>query len=162
MNMIKHTIITLGLVVATCSFAAAQAYEHCNVNELKDTCKNYLDRPYHYDASNIIMIEMKKKSQIKEAVLPLFSGQIYKLIFNTYALPPGISIDVYDKDQDHEDRKAIFSCNSSDPKKINMYDIDHKHAKQIFVDYTIPASHDAKTDGPPDVAGCGVLVVGYK
>ena len=159
--MIKRTIITFIFLVAMRLFALGQAFEHCDVKELKDTCKNYLDRPYHYDASNIILIQLKKKSEVKEVELPMFIGESYKLIFNTYALPPGIQIDVYSKDINHESRKSIFSCSSSDTKKVYIYDTEHFHSK-VYVDYTIPASKDKSADDSPDVVGCGVLVVGYK
>jgi hypothetical protein len=159
--MIKNIFLTFIFLVAAVTVACAQAYEHCDVKALKDTCKFYLDRPYRYDASNIILIQFKKKQQVKEVELPMFIGESYKLIFNMYALPPGVQIDVYNKDMDHQDRKSIFSCNSNDNKKMYIYNSEHFHTK-LYVDYTIPASKDKSADDSPDVAGCGVLVVGYK
>ena len=159
--MIKRNILALIFLVAMGSLAMGQVYEHCDVKELKDTCKNYLDKPYRYDASNIILIQFKKKAQVKEVELPMFIGETYKLIFNMYALPPGVQIDVYTKSQDHDGRKSIFSCNSSDTKKIYIYDTEHWHTK-LYIDYTIPAAKNQTTDDSPDIMGCGVLVVGYK
>ena len=159
--MIKHRILTVLFSFAIAYCAMGQAYEHCDVKELKDTCKNYLDRPFRYDASNVILIQFKKKPQVKEVELPMFLGETYRLIFNTYALPPGVQIDVYNKNQDHTDRKAMFSCNSSDTKKIYLYTPEHFHTK-LYIDYTIPASHDKSADDSPDIMGCGVVVVGYK
>lgn len=161
MKMIKRNLFTLLLVVTISSLAVGQVYNHCDVKELKDTCKNYLDRPYRYDASNIILIQFKRKTQIKEVELPMFIGEHYKLIFNTYALPPGVQIDVYTKDQFHDKRKSLFSCNSSDTKKVYIYEPDHWHTK-LYVDYVIPEAHNQSPDDVPDVMGCGVLVVGYK
>lgn len=159
--MIKRNIFTFIFLLGMSSFAAAQVYDHCDVKELKDTCKNYLDRPYRYDASNIILIQFKRKAQVKEVELPMFLGEHYKLIFNTYALPPGIQIDVYNKDENHDKRKSMFSLNSSDTKKVYVYEPEGLHTK-LYVDYIIPQAHNQSTDDSPDVMGCGVLVVGYK
>jgi hypothetical protein len=159
--MIKRNIFTFVFLVVMGFTALGQAYEHCDVKELKDTCKNYIDKPFRYDASNIILIQYKKKQQVKEVELPMFIGETYKLIFNTYALPPGIQIDVYSKSQEAEGRKSVFSCNSSDTRKVYVYNTEHWHTK-LFIDYTIPANKNQTTDDSPDVAGCGVVVVGYK
>jgi hypothetical protein len=162
MHMIKRNILTFIFLVTMGSFAMGQAYEHCDVKELKDTCKNYLDKPYRYDASNIILIQFKKKQQVKEVELPMFLGENYKIIFNTYALPPGVQIDVYNKSEDHDNRKSMFTCSSSDTRKVYIYATEHWHTK-LYIDYTIPPSKDkTATDDSPDVAGCGVMVVGYK
>jgi hypothetical protein len=159
--MIKHRILTVLFSFAIAYCAMGQAYEHCDVKELKDTCKNYLDKPYVYDASNVILIQFKKKPQVKEVELPMFIGETYKLIFNTYALPPGVQIDIYPKDANHDGRKALFSCSSSDTKKVYIYNTEHWHTK-LYIDYTIPAAHNNATDDSPDVEGCGVVVIGYK
>jgi hypothetical protein len=161
--MIKYNIFFTFLFMVTIGFAAmGQAYEHCDVKELKDTCKNYIDRPYRYDASNIILIQYKKKQQVKEVELPMFIGETYKLIFNTYGLPPGIQIDVYSKSIESDGRKSVFSCNSSDTRKVYVYSTEHWHTK-LYIDYTIPANKNSTgSDDSPDVAGCGVVVVGYK
>ncbi|HTB07165.1 MAG TPA: hypothetical protein VK806_09455 [Bacteroidia bacterium] len=164
--MTKHKILVLVFLVALTSFAMGQAYEHCDTKALKDTCKAYLDRPYKYDASNVILISFQKKAQLKEIELPMFIGETYKILFNTYALPPGVEINVYNKDADHEGRKMLFSCNSSGAQKVFIYETEHWHSK-LYIDYVIPAAHGDNgatdnTGGSPDIQGCGVLVIGYK
>lgn len=164
--MIKHRLLVLVLAVAMSSVAMGQAYEHCDTKALKDTCKNYLDRPYKYDASNVILISFQKKAQLKEVELPMFIGETYKIVFNTYALPPGVQINVYNKDADHDNRKLLFSCNSSSAQKMFIYETEHWHSK-LYIDYVIPAAHSdtggsTDTGGSPTIEGCGVLVIGYK
>jgi hypothetical protein len=160
--MIKHTILALLFLTMLAPSAIGQSYEYCDTKTLKDSCKNYLDHPYHYDASNIILVTLEKKAQMKEVEIPMFIGESYRLIFNTYALPAGVEIHVYNKDADHSNRKELFSCNSSDAtKKIYIYDTEHYHSK-LFIDYLIPAGHSEGGDSAPLVQGCGVLVVGYK
>jgi len=162
--MTKYNILAIVFFTLIATAGMSQAYEHCDTKTLKDTCKQYLDRPFKYDASNTILISFQKRPQMKEIELPMFMGEEYRIIFNTYALPPGVEIHVYNKDADHDNRKELFSCNSSDAsKKIFIWDCPHYHSK-IFVDYVIPAKHDngSGTDDSPAVEGCGILVVGYK
>jgi hypothetical protein len=162
--MKKHNLFVFLFVAMLASSAMAQSYEYCDTKTLKDSCKDYLNKPYKYDAANIILVTLGRKPQMKEVELPMFMGETYRLIFNTYALPPGVEIHVYNKDADHDNRKELFSCNSSDAsKKMFLWDTDHFHSK-LYVDYIIPANHDnppAGTDAPL-IQGCGVLVIGFK
>lgn len=66
MHMIKRNIFTFVFLVIMGFTALGQAYEHCDVKELKDTCKNYIDKPFRYDASNIILIQYKKNSRLRK------------------------------------------------------------------------------------------------
>lgn len=167
--MIKHKLYITVFLLALASCAFGQAYEHCDTKTLKDTCKQYLERPYKYDASNVILISFQKKAQLKEIELPMFIGETYKLIFNTYALPPGVEINVYSKDADHKDRKVLFSCNSNGAQKIFFYETEHWHSK-LFIDYVIPAAHNdsgatdnnSSSSSAPTIEGCGVVVIAYK
>jgi hypothetical protein len=160
--MTKYNLFALLFVTLLASSAIGQSYEYCDTKTLKYSCKNYLEHPYRYDASNIILVTLQKKAQLKEIELPMFMGEEYRLIFNTYALPPGVEIHVYNKDADHDNRKEFFSCNSSDPvKKMFIYDTEHFHSK-LYVDYVIPATHDNTAADAPLIQGCGVLVIGYK
>ncbi|HXP49492.1 MAG TPA: hypothetical protein VN922_06055 [Bacteroidia bacterium] len=160
--MTKNNLIALLFVTLLASSAIGQSYEYCDTKVLKDSCKDYIDHPYHYDASNIILVTLQKKSQLKEIELPMFMGESYRLVFNTYGLPTGVEIHVYNKDADHDNRKELFSCNSSDAtKKIFIYDTEHFHSK-LYVDYVIPANHNGGGDSAPLIQGCGVLVIGYK
>ena len=161
MKMMKRNILTFFLVLSISSLAISQVYDHCDVGTLKDTCKDYLTLPYRYDASNIVLIQYRHRSQVKEVVLPMFFGEHYIFIFNTYALPPGIEIDVYDKDEFHGDRKTLFSLNSSSAKKVSVFE-PGKHHRRLYVDYMIPKKQSESPDDIPDVSGCGVLVVGYR
>jgi hypothetical protein len=99
---------------------------------------------------------------MKEVEIPMFLGESYKLIFNTYALPAGVEIHVYNKDADHDKRKELFTCSSSDPvRKIYVFDTEHFSSK-LYIDYVIPANHSGGGDSAPLIQGCGVLVVAYK
>ncbi|HSY77196.1 MAG TPA: hypothetical protein VK890_10090 [Bacteroidia bacterium] len=160
--MTKHHLFALLFVTLLATSAIGQSYDYCDTKTLKDSCKDYLDHPYKYDASNIILVTLQRKPQLKELEIPLFLGESYRLIFNTYALPPGIEIHVYNKDADHDNRKELFSCNSSGAKRMFIYEPEHVHSK-LYIDYVIPAAHDNSggTDAPV-VQGCGVLVIGYK
>lgn len=159
--MRKHHIIALFFFTMLASACIGQAYEYCDTKTLKDSCKNYINAPYHYDASNTILVTLEKKSQMKEVEIPMFLGETYKIIFNTYGLPGGVEIHVYNKDADHENRKELFSCNSSDPaKKIYIYDTEHFHSK-LYIDYVIPPTHNTG-DNAPLVQGCSMMVVAYK
>lgn len=158
----KHTILGLLFFTLVTSVSMGQAYEHCDTRTLKDTCKDYINPPYRYDASNTILITFQRKPQLKEIELPMFLGEKYKLIFNTYALPPGVEIHIYNKDANHEKRKELFSCSSSDAKRVFIYETEH-FERRIYVDYVIPAKHGvANGDDALQVQGCGVLVIGYK
>lgn len=98
---------------------------------------------------------------MKEVEIPMFLGESYKIIFNTYGLPGGVEIHIYNKDADHSNRKELFSCNSDDAtKKLYIYDTEHFHNK-LYIDYVIPPNHNAAADAPV-VQGCGVMVVAYK
>lgn len=160
--MKKHNLFTLLFFAMIATSAIGQTYDYCDVKTLKDSCKDYIDHPYKYDASNIILVTLQHKAQLKEVELPMFMGESYKLIFNTYGLPPGVEIHVYNKDADHDNRKELFSCNSSGATKMFIYQTDHFHQK-LYVDYVIPANRTS-TDGKdaPVVQGCAVMVVAYK
>ena len=159
--MKKYHLFTLLFLSMLTSSAIGQAYDYCDTKTLKDSCKDYIDKPYKYDASNIILVTLQKKAQMKEVELPMFMGESYKLIFNTYALPPGVEIHVYNKDADHDNRKELFSCNSSGAKKMFVFDTEHFHSK-LYVDYVIPANRAAADGSMPTVQGCAVMVVAYK
>jgi hypothetical protein len=159
--MRKHNLFALLFILMLASSSFGQAYEYCDTKTLKDSCKDHLDKPYKYDAANIILVTLQRKAQMKEVELPMFMGEEYRLVFNTYGLPPGIEIHVYNKDADHDKRKELYSCNSSLSQKIFMYDTEHFHSK-LYVDYVIPAGTPGSDGTIPTVQGCAVLVIGYK
>ena len=60
--MRKHNIIALVFFTMLASACIGQAYEYCDTKTLKDSCKNYINEPYHYDASNIILVTLQEKN----------------------------------------------------------------------------------------------------
>jgi hypothetical protein len=165
--MIKNRIFAVLLSVAFGYSALGQSITDCKPSELKDTCKFYLNlpqdngHPYHYDCANVVVVKFIRKEQVKEVEIPMFSGEAYIFIINSYNLAPGVKIDIYNKPESDQKRENLFSCKSTDGKKINIFEPKKKLRDKIYIDYTIDA-HPSVKDDAPESGGCGMLVVGYK
>lgn len=165
--MIKKRILALLIPLAMGSVAMAQNYDDCTkVSVLKDTCKFYLNLAeyngqFHYNCANYVAVKFIRKEQVKEIEIPIFSGEAYIFIFNSYNLAPGVKIDVWNKPQKDTKRENLFSCKSTDAQKINRFMPKKKLRDHVYIDYTIEA-HPAVKDDSPENGGCGMLVVGYK
>ncbi len=165
--MINKKIAALFLLVSCAILAKGQQTYDCNQNVLKDTCKFYFNlaeyggEPYHFDCANSLPVKFIRKEQVKEIQIPIFSGEKYLFVFNTYALAPGVKIDVWDKPMEDSKRENLFSVKSSDAAKINRFIPKKKLRDRVYIDYTIDA-HPNANDNSPEDGGCGVIVVGFK
>ncbi|NNM93989.1 MAG: hypothetical protein HKL88_00830 [Bacteroidia bacterium] len=164
--MIKKNLIAVVLLACSCFMAKGQSND-CNVNALKDTCKFYFNlpeyggEPFHYDCANRVDVKFIRKEQVKEIQIPIFSGEEYLFVFNTYALAPGVKIDVWNKPIEDSKRENLFSVKSSDAVKVNRFMPKKKLRDRIYIDYTIEA-HPTVSDSNPENGGCGMVVVGFK
>lgn len=164
--MIKKKFVAI-FILAICGLFAKGQNTDCNVNVLKDTCKFYFNLPeyggeaFHYDCANKMSVNFIRKEQVREIQIPIFSGENYLFIFNTYDLAPGVKIDVWSKPIQDEKRENLFSVKSSDAVKVNRFIPKKKLRDRIYIDYTIDA-HANVPDSAPENGGCGMIVVGFK
>jgi hypothetical protein len=80
----------------------------CDIKMLKKEGVAKLN-PFYYSASKVTSIKYTDTSQIIEIQVPLFKGEKYRMLFNTKALPKDIKIEIYDKDSETTNRKAVFT-----------------------------------------------------
>lgn len=123
----------------------------CNIRALADSCKSLL-KPFRYSGQNAIHVALKSEPQVKEIVLPAFSGEKYRIIINTTDMPKGTEVDIYDVDVRHKKRQSLYTTKSNG---ISNFDTDSKSGK-IYIEYTIPAASSTV------YSGCAAIVIGYE
>lgn len=148
--LIPASVIILAF---TCAFI--QATDSCDVKTLKDNAKAALD-PFKYDSGKVTRLYYKKKDQLKELEIPVFFGEKYKLVWNTEGISRPVVIEVYNKDKESKNRKALFSATATPGQKIQSFEPTGIKTK-FYVDYSLPAVSDSL---PP--SECLVMMLGYK
>lgn len=123
----------------------------CDIKSLKKEGVAKLN-PFYYSASKVTSIKYTDSAQIIEIQVPLFKGEKYRMLFNTKALPKDIKIEIYDKDNTSENRKAVFSSKTG---KEDIIVYEPNKIKKHFVNYIIP-------EGTNVESGCMVFMLGYQ
>ncbi len=148
-------IIIYFLLIASSAFVIAQnkttSNADCNVKEMRKEGVKVLS-PFYYSSSKATEIEYRDTSYSKEIMVPMFKGESYRLIFNGKKLPAGVEINIYDRDNSHANRKAVFSHSSSSSELI-VY--EPEVSKKYFINYRIPAGSNLQSS-------CIVFVIGYQ
>jgi hypothetical protein len=150
-------IVPVMVIVVSLTSAAIQQAVTCDQKALKDAAREKLE-PYKYDSGKVTQLRYKNKPQVKEIEVPVFIGEKYRMVFNTTALTKDVVINVYNKDKETKNRKAIWSSKSSAPgTKLHVFEPDNAKFK-FFVDYDLPAVTDSTTAEQE----CVVFMLGYK
>ena len=109
--------------------------------------------PFYYSASKVTEVSFGYKSTRREIEVPFFKWERYKMVFNKKGLPKDILVEVFDKDNTHSNRTAVFT---SEGNTAEILTYSPEKSKNMFIRYTIP-----KADGVTE-AGCMVFVLGYQ
>jgi len=139
------------LVLAT----AAKEKTDCDVSILKSELLKELKSDYKYDSSTINKFSLTAEAQVKEVKILLFSGEKYKLLFNTAAIPSNFEIKIYDKPKTEKNRKLLFSIKDSEELNDHIFAFEPKKPKTMYINYILPKSDES-------VYGCSVFLLGYK
>ena len=157
---IKHNMNKFGIYIALAAVlvfsTATKEKTDCDVKILKNELTKELRPDYKYDSSNISKFVLNTESQEKEIKVPLFSGESYRMLFNTAALPSNFEIQVFDKPKTAKNRKLLFSVKDSDGIEDHVFMYEPKKAQPMYINYILPSSNEG------DVYGCAVFLMGYK
>lgn len=146
----------------------APAEEVSKVTEFKQKSRENL-KPYRYDASAVTHFSFFAYEQTKEVELLLFSGNEYKLCFNTEGTPKPIGIRIYDKPAGNQTRALIYEEQNIQGRDVNIItaDLEKKYRemkksetaslKRLYINYLIPAN-----DTKEPLKGFTVVSYGYK
>ena len=147
--------IYIALVLVLVISAAAKKKSDCDVRILKSELLKELRPDFKYDSSTINKFSLNSEEQVKEVKIILFSGEKYKMLFNTAALPSNFKIEIYDKPRTDKKRKLLFSAKDSEELEDHIYSFEPKKPQTMYINYILPASEET-------VYGCSVLLMGYK
>jgi alkylhydroperoxidase/carboxymuconolactone decarboxylase family protein YurZ len=125
----------------------------CDIKGMTDSCRKSL-KPFLYDGVNALHIPLRVNAQEKEIAIPSFAGQRYRMIINISAMPQGTTAIIYDQDNQHKKRKALYTLGDA-VRRIGYFDAVGKSA-HFYVDYEIPANNG------PTASGCAVILFGYE
>ena len=155
--MKRSTLLIFPALVLFAALTGAyiQTTDTCDTKTLKDNAKAALD-PYNYDSGKVTRLYYKKKEQLKEIEVPVFTGEKYKFVFNTEGISRPVTISIYNKDKETKNRKELFSFKTGSGEKIQSF-IPEGAKSKFFVDYSLPAVSDSM---PP--SECMVMMLGYK
>jgi hypothetical protein len=155
----KNLTIALVLVAFSITGYSQTVNNSCNWNDnTKAKCKKDL-KPYHYYAFKITKITFTSESQFKEVEVPLFHDAAYRFVFNTEGLHQNFKIEIYDEPASYENRKKIYSGNTSE--RHFVYDPPESSThNRIYIDYIIPAN--SNTDPNVIDKGCVIFYSGFK
>jgi hypothetical protein len=145
------TLATI-LVISTATIVKTD----CDVKVLKNELSKELRPDFKYDSSNISKFSLTTETQEKEIKVPLFSGEKYKMLFNTAALPSNFEIQIFDKPKTASNRKLLFSVKDSEELTEHTFSYEPKKPRTMYVNYILPASEEE------GIYGCAVFLMGYK
>lgn len=135
---------------------AANVKTECDVQVLKKELSKELRPDFKYDSSNISKFKLNTEAQEKEIKIPLFSGEKYKMLFNTAALPSNFEIQIYDKPKSAKNRKLLFSVKDNGDLTEHVFSFEPKKPQPMYINYILPGSQEE------GVYGCAVFLMGYK
>ncbi len=128
----------------------------CDVRALKNELIRELRPDYKYDSSNISRFVFESQKQGTEVQIPMFSGESYRLLFNTAGIPTDFEIKIYDKKVGSNNRKLLFSAKGSESDNKHVFIYEPEKPKTMYVDYFLPGIDEK------GVTGCIVFLMGYK
>ncbi len=111
--------------------------------------------PFVYDGSKRDVLAYEKKENFYEIEVPLFIGEKYRFIFNTDQLPEPVRIEIYNKPKGKKRRELLFSNEETEATKNGLLIYEPERSRNMYVNYTVPASEEEKK-------GCIIFVAGYK
>lgn len=156
----KNTMNKIGIyitfILALLISVAATEKSDCDVKVLKSELSKELRPDFKYDSSNISKFSLNSDPQEKEIKIPLFSGEKYKMLFNTAAMPSNFEIQIYDKPKTANNRKLLFSVKDSEDLTEHTFSYEPKKPRTMYVNYILPASEEE------NIYGCAVFLMGYK
>ena len=123
----------------------------CDQKMLRLSCKEMLE-PYIYDSAKLTRIIYKPGPQTYSVEIPVFSGEKYRLAFNTSSLPKKVNINIYNNSAGEKKRDLLFSNKAL---KDDTFVFNSPKVKKLFIDYEIPPDSTNKAEG------CLMLMVGY-
>jgi len=148
--------IYIALATVLVFSTATKEKTDCDVKILKNELTKELRPDFKYDSSNISKFILSSEAQEKEVKIPLFSGESYKMLFNTAALPSNFEIKIFDKPKTAKNRKLLFSVIDNGELNDNVFTFEPKKAQPMYINYALPASNES------DIYGCVVFLMGYK
>ncbi len=122
----------------------------CIMSRINDSCRKYL-KPFFYDDANTLHLQPRTFVQVREINFPGFSGQRFRIVIDIAAMPPGTVVTVYDQDNNHKNRKPLYSISDSE-NRIGFVDAVCKGGR-FYVEYRIPATGSEM---------CAVVMFGYE
>jgi hypothetical protein len=152
--LLRLPLISFFLIITfILSVSAIQINEECDAIALKAELKRELRPDFKYDSSKSTRFTYKNKKQVKEIEVPLFMGERYRFLFNTYGLPKNVEIEIYNKKSDNKKRKLLYSLEPKEGQYIYSFEPDK--SRKMYVNYTIPETKEV------ELKGCIIFVLGY-
>ncbi|PCI96344.1 MAG: hypothetical protein COB15_10525 [Flavobacteriales bacterium] len=151
----KKTALYITLFSAFIFLSSSSENSNCDTKALKNELTQELKPDFKYDSSNINHFTLEAKKQGTEVKVPIFSGESYRLLFNTAGISTDFEILIYDKKHDAKNRKLLYSVKGSETDK-HIFVYEPKHSKTIYIDYMLPGTEEK------GVTGCIVFLMGYK
>lgn len=153
MNKIGIYIALISVLVIS---TATKEKTDCDVRILKSELLKELRPNFKYDSSHTNRFSLKSEEQNKQIIIPLFSGEKYKLLFNTAALPSNFEIQIFDKPISAKNRKLLFSVKDSEDLDQHIFTFEPKKPQTMYVNYILPGVQEE------NIYGCAVFLMGYK
>jgi len=151
----KKVILYISLIAFLLITLSATTDSVCDVRVLKNELLKELRPDYKYDSSNINRFILESKRQGTEVQVPLFSGEKYRLLFNTAGLSTDFEIKIYDKKNGASNRNLLFSASNNQTGQ-NIFVYEPENPKTIYIDYILPGVEEE------GITGCIVFLMGYK
>ncbi len=152
MSKLRFYIILISILIISSS---AIQENDCDIRVLKNELIQELKPDFKYDSSNISRFIFESQKQGTEVQVPLFSGEKYRLLFNTSGISTDFEIKIYDKKVGSKNRKLLFSVKGSESNK-NVFVFEPENPKTMYIDYFLPGTTEK------DLTGCIVFLMGYK
>lgn len=149
MRKLTLSLFSIATILVLC---AAFTEPNCDSKTLKKEGISELN-PFYYSASKVNTISYDYKASRKEIEVPLFKGEKYKMVFNKKGLPKDVVVEIFDKDNSHANRKAVFT---SEGNTADIISYAPEKSKNMFIRYTIPKADGVKEEG------CLVFILGYQ
>jgi hypothetical protein len=127
--------------------------DYCNWYTAKKNSKKQLVE-YTYDSGKLNKFNLTENAQKKEIEVPLFSGNEYRLVFNTEGMPDAFEINIFNEKSSSKTKKLLFSKKVT-PGEMKEFVYEPEGAKKLYVNYDIPAVDEEKN-------ACMLFLVGYK
>ena len=153
-NQFKFAVIIALFIAVTSAGERAVNSNTCTSKDAKLKAIDSLNA-FYYASSKITSITYSQSQSLKEVEVPLFKGESYRMVFNRQDLPKNVEVEIYDKSWKEDGRNLLYSSKDQDPN-ADILSFEPKRAKNMFINYIIPATEGSKE------TGCIVFVLGYQ